>query len=212
MSRTIPPTPGRGALVRLDRAGVRVRLILNTHRDAVAEVDHAGVLARADQHRGALGRERSAGGPSSDLYEQCSDHITRVHGELGAVGLAAEASRRSSSNSSSVSPSCRWSGSAAASRGVSARRRQRGLPAATRTAAARRSGRGRVDGVLGVRHEPDHVARARCGARRCVRGAVGVVRARRPRRRASSSGTRRAPRPRSGRARRPTRRTGPRRA
>ncbi len=48
MSRTMPPTPGRRALVGLDVGRVVVRLDLERHRVAVADVDDAGVLADAD--------------------------------------------------------------------------------------------------------------------------------------------------------------------
>ena len=52
-----PADAGRGALERLDRRGMVVRLDLERDRDPVAEVDHAGVLARALQHALALRRQ-----------------------------------------------------------------------------------------------------------------------------------------------------------
>jgi hypothetical protein len=52
-----PADPGRRPLERLDRGGVVVALDLERDRLAVAEVEHAGVLAGALQHALALGRE-----------------------------------------------------------------------------------------------------------------------------------------------------------
>src|SRR3712207_7994829 len=48
---TLFRSPGGRALVGLDVARVVVRLDLEGHRVAVADVDHAGVLADADQQR-----------------------------------------------------------------------------------------------------------------------------------------------------------------
>jgi hypothetical protein len=48
---------GRRALVRLDVARVVVALHLEHHREPVADVDDAGVLARALDHPGRLGRQ-----------------------------------------------------------------------------------------------------------------------------------------------------------
>ena len=48
---------GRRALVGLDERGVVVALHLEDGDQAVADVDHAGVLARAADHPGGLGRE-----------------------------------------------------------------------------------------------------------------------------------------------------------
>ena len=52
-----PADPGRRALEGLDRARVVVRLDLEGDRLAVAEVEHAGVLARPLEHALALARE-----------------------------------------------------------------------------------------------------------------------------------------------------------
>ena len=52
-----PADAGRGALERLDRGRMVVRLGLERDRDAVAEVDHAGVLARPLQHALAARRQ-----------------------------------------------------------------------------------------------------------------------------------------------------------
>ena len=49
---------GGRALERLDRARVVVRLDLEGHREAVAHVHHAGVLARAHQQVRALGGQQ----------------------------------------------------------------------------------------------------------------------------------------------------------
>ncbi len=45
-----PADPGRGSLERLDGGRMVVRLGLERDRDAVAQVDHAGILARALEH------------------------------------------------------------------------------------------------------------------------------------------------------------------
>ena len=52
-----PADAGRGALERLDRRRMVVRLDLERDRDAVAEVDHAGVLARPLEHALAARRQ-----------------------------------------------------------------------------------------------------------------------------------------------------------
>ena len=49
--------PGRRALVGLDVARVVVALHLEDRRVAVADVDHAGILARAADHPRRLGRQ-----------------------------------------------------------------------------------------------------------------------------------------------------------
>ena len=50
---------GRGTLIGLDVARVVVALHLEHHRKPVADVDHAGVLARSLDHPGRLGRQRA---------------------------------------------------------------------------------------------------------------------------------------------------------
>ena len=84
-----PADPGGGALERLDRARVVVRLDLERHRPAVADRDRAGVLAGPHQHPLALGR-------------QAPQELARVlvgavlgpqqaeHRQLDVVGLAPE--------------------------------------------------------------------------------------------------------------------------
>jgi len=93
-----PADPGGGALVGLDRAGVVVRFDLEHDRPALADVDHAGVLARAlDDPRaaarqpaeeglgglvGAVLRPEHADHPELDLVgsppEQVDDHLVFV--------------------------------------------------------------------------------------------------------------------------------------
>ena len=55
---------GRRALIGLDVARVVVALHLEHDREPVADVDHAGVLARPLDHPGRLGRQRRADAPS----------------------------------------------------------------------------------------------------------------------------------------------------
>ena len=52
-----PADAGGRALVRLHRGRMVVALDAHRDREAVADVDHAGALARADEHPGRVGRE-----------------------------------------------------------------------------------------------------------------------------------------------------------
>ena len=56
MSRRMPPTPVAAPWNGSTARRVVVALDLERDREAVADVDHAGVLARAQQHPRALGR------------------------------------------------------------------------------------------------------------------------------------------------------------
>ena len=67
---------GGRALVGLDGRRVVVALDADGGGDAVADVDHAGVLARARRAPTAPRWAGASGGCGDDLYEQCSDHIT----------------------------------------------------------------------------------------------------------------------------------------
>ena len=85
---------GRGALVRLDVGRVVVRLDLEGDGPALADVDHAGVLAHAD--------EQTASGSSGGFFAELAQVDLRglvgavlaphhrVDGQLGAGGAAAE--------------------------------------------------------------------------------------------------------------------------
>ncbi len=70
------PHPGRRPLVRLDGRGVVVALDPDGHGDAVAGVDHPGVLARARPARAAPSVGSRRRWTRDDLYEQCSLHMT----------------------------------------------------------------------------------------------------------------------------------------
>ena len=80
---------GGGALERLDRARVVVRLDLEGDRPAVADRDRAGVLARAHQHARALGRQ-----PAQELARMLVGAVLgpqqAEHRQLDVVRLAAE--------------------------------------------------------------------------------------------------------------------------
>ena len=80
---------GRGALERLDRRGVVVALDLERDREAVAEIEHAGVLARALQHARA-----ARGQPFEEkrrvLVAAVLGPEEREDGELEVVRLALE--------------------------------------------------------------------------------------------------------------------------
>ena len=52
-----PPDAGRGSLEGLHRARVVVGLDLERDREAAADIDRAGVLARPDEHVGPVGRQ-----------------------------------------------------------------------------------------------------------------------------------------------------------
>ena len=80
---------GRRALVRLDEARVVVRLHLEDGREAVADVDDAGVLA------GALDDARALGGEALEVHaRRLVGAVLAPHhaedAELGVRGLAAE--------------------------------------------------------------------------------------------------------------------------
>jgi hypothetical protein len=65
---------GRRALVGLDEGGVVVALHLEDDAIAIADIDHAGVLAGALDNLVAGGRQRLSHF-FEDLYEQCSFHM-----------------------------------------------------------------------------------------------------------------------------------------
>ena len=85
---------GRRALVRLDVGRVVVRLDLERHRPAVADVDHTGVLADARKHR----RPHGLGGGLAEVAQMHLRRLVRavlaphhrVHRQLGVGGTAAE--------------------------------------------------------------------------------------------------------------------------
>ena len=81
---------GGRALERLDRARVVVRLDLERHRQAVAHVHDAGVLARAHQHVRALGGQHAQQLLRVLVGAVLRPH-QREHGQLERVRLAAEA-------------------------------------------------------------------------------------------------------------------------
>ena len=89
MSRRMPPDAGRRTLVGLDRGGMVVALDAHGHRDAVAGVDHPGVLARADEHAGALGGQAAQVQPGRLVRAVLAPHH-RVERELEVVGGPAE--------------------------------------------------------------------------------------------------------------------------
>ena len=77
------------ALVGLDGGRVVVALDAQCHGDAVAHVDHAGVLTRADQHPRGLGREPAQVHPGALVGAVLGPHH-RVHRQLEVVALPAE--------------------------------------------------------------------------------------------------------------------------
>ncbi len=84
--------PGGRALVGLDRGGVVVALDLEREREAVADVDHAGVLAGALQHARAARRQAPQLG-ARVLVAAVLGPEQREHGELEVVRLAAHHAR-----------------------------------------------------------------------------------------------------------------------
>ena len=79
---------GGRALVRLDERRVVVRLDLEHRRQAVADVDGAGVLSRPLQHAAAGGRQRLQVDARALVAAVLGPHH-REDAELGQVGLAA---------------------------------------------------------------------------------------------------------------------------
>ena len=73
--------PGGRALVGLDGRRVVVGLDADGHGDAVADVDDPGVLARADQHVGALGGQP----PQVDPRRLVGAVLAPHHGEQGQL-------------------------------------------------------------------------------------------------------------------------------
>ena len=80
---------GRGALERLDRARMVVRLDLECDRPAAADVDGARVLARTHEHARTLGRQGSQQ-LLGVLVGAVLAPEQREHRELDLVGLAPE--------------------------------------------------------------------------------------------------------------------------
>ena len=80
---------GGRALVGLDRRRVVVALDAHRDREAVADVDDAGALARADEHPGRLGGEPAEVDLRRLVRAVLRPHH-RVHRELELGGLAAE--------------------------------------------------------------------------------------------------------------------------
>ncbi len=107
---------GGGALEGLDRGRVVVALDLEGEREAVADVDHAGVLARALQHARApsVGRRRRS--RRGVLVAAVLGPEQREDRELEVVRAAARWPRRSASSSPSVRPRRRWSGTSGSAR------------------------------------------------------------------------------------------------
>ena len=97
----MPPTPGRRALIGLDEGGVVVALDLEDDRLAVADIDDAGILARAADHARPGGRQ----GLQPDLRGFVGAVLAPHHredAELGQVRRAAE-DRTARANSSAAS-------------------------------------------------------------------------------------------------------------
>ena len=172
---------GGRALVRLDVGRVVVRLDLEGDGPAVADVDHAGVLAHADQQRVRLRRRLVAELPQVHLGRLVGAVLAphhRVDGQLGAGRAAAE---------DLADPGVLVLLHAQLGEGLRLVRRvgrvldgvdtHAGTPAREREeaeAVGARPGQ-RLDGVLGVRHQPDDVAGRVGDAGDVAVGAVGVA-------------------------------------
>src|ERR671930_1295967 len=153
-SRTIPPTPVAAPWYGSTADGCECDSILNTTASpsptSTAPASWPGPTSTADPSVGS--RRRCT---FEDLYEQCSDHIAAYIASSSRVGSrpSVETIARSSS---SVRPSARCGASALATRSDprEGRREEGGehrLPA--------RGPDVRVNGVLGMRHQTDHVPR-----------------------------------------------------
>ena len=155
-----PADAGGGALERLDRARVVVRLDLERARQPAAERHRAGVLARAEQQLPALDRQR-AQQPLGVLVGAVLRPHQREDRELHLVGLALhvlddELVLVVREPQLAVARGDRH----AASEAAAATTERNSFDAVLRPGQ-------RVDGVLGVRHQPDDVARLRWRRRRC---------------------------------------------
>ena len=162
---------GRRALRRLDERRVVVALDLEDHREAVADRDGAGVLARARPARARPVVGRFFRCTRLDLYEQCSDHITEKIPSSEKVGVRPRIARMRC-HSSSLSPCSRascWSTTRLAQRGSAHRRASGEVDQRAEQHAAVAAAGELLDRVLGMRHQAHHVARARCRRRRCSR-------------------------------------------
>ena len=102
-----PADAGGRALERLDRARVVVRLDLEGDRQAVADVDRAGVLARAHQHVRALGRQ-----PAQQLASSACRRSARTTSATASPArrrsARARAGRRSARTRRRSARAARW--------------------------------------------------------------------------------------------------------
>ena len=83
------PHPGSRPLVGLDGRGVVVRLDADGRRDAVAHVDHSGVLTGSHQHPGGFGGKPLEVNAAALVGAVLRPH-DRVHGQFQAVGRPGE--------------------------------------------------------------------------------------------------------------------------
>ena len=158
---------GRRPLIGLDEGGVVVALHLEHGDQAVADVDHAGVLARPLHHPGRLGRELAQVDLRGLVGAVLAPHH-REDAELDQVRLAAQDRPGCRSYSSGLSL-C-----SATSSGVIAV--MPAPPAASGTGGRpSRAAQQRLDRPLGMRHQPQHVARSSQHAGDVGGRAVGVV-------------------------------------
>ena len=104
---------GGGALVGLDGRRVVVALDAEGGRDAVADVDDPGALARARRARAAPRWAGGAGGSGTTCRSSAPTTSPRTWPARGGWA-AARGSRAMAAASSSVSPRARWSGASAA--------------------------------------------------------------------------------------------------
>ena len=153
-----PADPGRGALERLDGAGVVVRLDLEGDRVAVAEIDRAGVLARTHHDPLTLGRQ-----PAQQLARVLVGAVLgpqqREHRQLDAVGIAPD----QLADALVLGVGQPELAVAALQPSRSCRNRRRALE---QPQPVDRAGQ-RVDGVLGMGHQAEHVAGLVRRPRRC---------------------------------------------
>ena len=78
-----PTDPCGRPLLRLDRRRMVVALDPHGDRDAVADVDDAGVLARSDEYMGALGGQPAKVNPRRLVRAMLAPHH-RIHGKFQA--------------------------------------------------------------------------------------------------------------------------------
>src|SRR4051794_13507448 len=166
MSRTIPPTPVAapwyGSIADVCECDSILKTAASPPPRSTTPASSPGPTSTASPSVGSVFRWTLL-----DLYEQCSDHIAAYIASSVRFGARPRV-RSMSESSSSLRPSARCSGSRSANgfQGVREEGLEQRLPPDRPDV--------RIDGVLRMRHEPDHVATLVAQACDVIGGAVRV--------------------------------------